>query len=226
MDDAGIPGKAHAPPHRRRGSLHTEATVRLREMIMSGELAPGTRLREVALCGQFGVSRTPVREALRTLAAEGLVRLLPNRSVMVSGIEAKELGELVPVFASIEALAARTACSRITDGEIVEIGGLLAQMIDFHASRDRREYLRINQTIHRRTVEISGNSVLIGIWLQLVPRMERARAIPNLDMDRWTGALIEHTKMYTALAARNGDLLAALTEQHFMNGLPHLLRTG
>jgi DNA-binding GntR family transcriptional regulator len=207
---------------RRKGQLHTEAAAKLRGMILSGELPPGARLREVQLCDQLGVSRTPVREALRTLAAEGLVDLLPNRSVVVSQLHAPDIEDLFTVFGTLEGLAAALACKKITEAEIAEIGRLLAEMIDYHARGERAPYMRINQLIHQRTVEIAANPVLHSLWQTLVPRVERARALANLNTGRWTGALIEHTKMFTALAGRDGALLDQLTRQHFLNSLPFL----
>ncbi|WP_417580735.1 GntR family transcriptional regulator [Pelagibacterium sp.] len=207
---------------RRKGQLHTEAAGRLRDMILSGELPPGSRLRELQLCEQLGVSRTPVREALRTLAAEGLVDLLPNRSVVVSQLHAPDLEHLFVVFGAVEGLAAELACQRITEDEIAEIGRLLSEMVDYHARKERAPYMRINQQIHRRTVEIAANPVLFSVWQSLVPRVERARALANLDTGRWTGALFEHTKMFTVLAARDGKQLAQLTREHFLNSLPFL----
>jgi DNA-binding GntR family transcriptional regulator len=209
----------------RKGFRHADTVRRLREQIVSGELPPGRRLRELQLCESFGVSRTPVREALRTLAAEGLVDLLPNRSVVVSELRLPELNDLFTVFAAIEALAGELACTKVTDGEITEIGGLLSAMIDKHAKKQRAAYLRINQAIHRRTVEIAANPVLTSVWQSLVPRVERARALPNLHGHRWTAALFEHSKMFTALQARDGKLLARLTREHFMNGLKVLVRS-
>ncbi|KKB12209.1 hypothetical protein VE25_08935 [Devosia geojensis] len=202
--------------------MHTEAAAHLRSMILTGEMPPGTRLREQQLCEQLGVSRTPVREALRTLAAEGLVDLLPNRSVVVSQVRAPDIADLFTVFGTIEGLAAEMACRKITEAEIAEIGRLLAEMVDLHTNKDRAAYMRVNQLIHRRTVEIADSPVLYSVWQSLLPRVERARALANLDTGRWTQALIEHTKMFTALAARDGVLLASLTRTHFENSLPYL----
>lgn len=221
-ESQGSPDESAGIGGRRKGQLHTEAASRLRGMILAGELAPGTRLREVQLCEQLGVSRTPVREALRTLAAEGLVDLLPNRSVVVSQLHAPDLEHLFVTFGAIEGLAAELACQRITDAEIGEIGRLLAEMIDCHDRRERAPYMRLNQQIHRRTVEIAANPVLFSVWQSLVPRVERARALANLDSGRWTGALFEHSKMFTALTSRDGKLLAQLTREHFINSLPFL----
>ena len=95
-------------------------------------------------------------------------------------------------------------------------------MVDLHQKGGRRAYLEINQRIHRRVVEIAANPVLTSVWQSLVPRVERARAMPNLDPNRWTAALFEHSKMFAALAARDGRLLAQLTREHFLNGLPYV----
>lgn len=219
VDFADVAGE---PAGRRKGQLHTEAASQLRRMILSGELPPGSRMRELQLCEQLGVSRTPVREALRTLAAEGLVDLLPNRSVVVSQLHAPDLEHLFTVFGAIEGLAAELACQRITEGEIAEIGKLLAEMVDYHGRKERAPYMQINQRIHQRTVEIAANPVLLSVWQSLVPRVERARALANLDTGRWTGALFEHTKMFTVLAARDGKQLNQLTREHFLNSLPFL----
>ncbi len=226
MNDAHTDGRnthdAADQTDRRKGHLHARAAEELRAKILSGELPPGARLREVQLCEQLGVSRTPIREAFRTLAAEGLVDLLPNRSVVVSELDAPDLEHLLLVFGMIEGLAAELACQNITDAELAEIGRMLGEMVDHHARQERAPYMELNQKIHRRTVEIAANPVLFSVWQSLVPRVERARALANLDADRWTEALFEHSKMFTALAARDGEQLARLTREHFVNSLPYL----
>jgi DNA-binding GntR family transcriptional regulator len=181
---------------RRKGRLHIEAVDHIRRRILSGDLPPGARLREVQVCEELGMSRTPVREAFRTLAAEGLVDLLPNRSVVVSTLRKADVADLFLVFADLEALAARLACQRITDTEIKEIGQYLSEMVDRHAAGERGPYLQLNQKIHQRTVEIAGNPVLLH----------------------------EHSKMFTVLAARDGGKLAELTFAHFMTALAHFER--
>jgi len=208
----------------RRGRLYGEATRRLRAMIVSGELPPGSRLREMQICSQLGVSRTPVREAFRTLAAERMVELLPNRSVVVAELHLPEVEHLYRVVAALEALAGELACERMTQQELAEIAAIHSDMLQCHERRERGSYLELNQRIHRRLVEIANNPVLLSTWQSLIPRVERARAIANLDPGRWIAAVHEHSKMLAALAARDGQLLARLTREHFMNGLkfvPH-----
>lgn len=207
---------------RRKGHLHTEAANQLRTRILSGEFPPGMRLREVQLCDQLGVSRTPVREAFRTLAAEGLVDLLPNRSVVVSELHAPDIEHLFLVFGTLEGLAGELACKNITEVELAEIGKYLSTMVDHHTNGERAPYMKLNQTIHRRTVEIAANPVLLTVWQSLVPRIERALALANLDPARWTSALFEHSKMFAALAARDGATLSQLSREHFLNSLPYL----
>lgn len=210
----------------RKGGLAQEAARRIRAMIVYGDIPPGERLREAFLCERLGMSRTPVREALRTLAAEGLVNVAPNRSVTVAPLDAAETQDLIVVFAELEALSGELAGARATDDDVAEIGALLTRMIDAHAAGDRAAYLTLNQAIHRRTVEIAANAVLLATWRSLEPRVERARALPNRDNARWTEALLEHTKMYAALAARDGAALSTLTREHFLNALPYLRRSG
>ncbi len=207
---------------RRKGRLHLEVANRLRERIVSGELPPGSRLREVQLGTEMGVSRTPLREAFRTLAAEGMIDLLPNRSVVVSDLRGPELEHLIVVFANLESLAAELACKNVTEAQLAEMGRLLSQMVEYHEKRERIPYLEINQRIHRMTMEIAANPVLMSVWQSLVPRVERARMIPNLDPNRWTQALFEHTRMFAALASRDAPLLARITKEHFIHGLPYL----
>ena len=89
-----------------------------------------------------------------------------------------------------------------------------------HFARLADSYHEINRQIHRMVIDIADNPVLTATWSSLLPRVERARALPNLDPNRWTAALLEHSKMFSALAARDGALLSRLCREHFLNGLP------
>lgn len=205
---------------RRKGHLHLEAARRLRAMIQLNELPPGARLREVQLCAQLGVSRTPLREALRTLAAEGLVNQLPNRSMVVAPLDPVDIEHLYRVFGAVEGLAGELACANVTEEQLGEMGRLLSRMVDLHEQGDRAAYMKVNEQIHRMVIDIAANPVLLTVWQSLVPRVERARSLSNLDRARWTGALFEHSKMFAALTARDGPLLRRLASEHFLNGLP------
>jgi DNA-binding GntR family transcriptional regulator len=223
MDESGgTQGDAIEPAGGRKGKLHLEATEALRSLIVSGALRPGERLREVRLCEALGVSRTPVREALRTLAAEGMVDLLPNRSAVVAELRSPDIAQLFDVVGALEALAGELACRRVTEAEIAEIAEIYSNMVMNYERGDRAPYLELNHRIHRRVVEIAGNPVLLSTWQSLLPRVERARALANLDPGRWIAAVAEHSRMLAALAARDGATLARLTREHFDNGLRYV----
>ena len=211
---------------RRRGQLHGNAVSALRKMILTGELVPGERLREVVLCTQLGVSRTPVREAFRTLAAEGLVKLLPNRSVVVAELDDSEMVHLYDVFGALEGLAGELACKRISEDQIADIASLHHEMVGLHQQGQRAKYLEVNHAIHRRIVEAAGNPVLIQTWEMLLPRVERARALANLRPERWMEAVYEHAQIFAALAKRDGPLLSRLIRAHFTNGLGPSISAG
>ncbi|UAK23279.1 GntR family transcriptional regulator [Sphingomonas nostoxanthinifaciens] len=202
----------------RKGDRHQETANLLRRMILAGELAPGEPLREVALSEQFGTSRTPVREALRTLAAEGLVTLLPNRTVQVSHLDEQAASEVFTVLGALESLAARLACERMTPEQMEILSELQDDLEDYYASKDRPRYLEANRLIHELIVESSANAALILAWRLLLPRAERARHVSTLDHARWEAAFEEHKHIHRALLARDGRTVTKLMEDHFDNG--------
>lgn len=208
----------------RKGRLHHEVVEKIRRRILAGEMAPGTRLREVQLGTELGVSRTPLREAFRTLAAEGLIDLLPNRSVVVSHLRAPDIEHLIVVFGSLEALGAELACKNVTEAQIAEMGAIYGRMVEHYERGERAPYLELNAQIHRMTMEIAANPILFSMWSSLLPRVQRARALPNLDQSHWATALMQHSRMFAALAARDAPLLSRLTREHFTALLPHLAR--
>lgn len=203
----------------RRGQLHEAATRRLRQMILAGELAPGERLREIQLCTQLGVSRTPIREAVRTLAAEGLVKLLPNRSAIVATLDDGDVAHVFEVIGTLEGLAGALACRNITDAQLAEIAGMHREMVRLHQRGDRANYLELNHAIHRAIVDVAGNPPLRAVLDTLLPRAAQARAAANRDPERWTAAVYEHAQIFATLAARDGEALSRLMREHFLNGL-------
>ena len=205
----------------RKGFRHKDAVSLLRRLIEIGELAPGERLREVAISERLGMSRTPVREAFRTLAAEGLVDLLPNRSVVVAEIDRSEIADVFSVLATLEALAAREACERITDAEIAQLGVLQEDLERFYGAFDREDYVNTNRAIHELIVRASRNSALLVAWRTILPRADRARNANNINRSRWTEAVYEHRMIYTAIAERDAARISRLIEDHFRNGLAY-----
>jgi DNA-binding GntR family transcriptional regulator len=206
-----------------RRPLHEEAVDRLRDLIVQGELAPGARLNERVLTGQLGISRTPLREAIKLLATEGLVELLPNRGAIVAPLDAARLTEALSVMGALEALAGELACRHATAEQLAEIRALHYEMLAMHARGDLAGYFRYNQAIHLKLVEASGNAVLATTYRQLNANVRRARYMANLSKERWDEAVREHEDILAALAARDAQRLTALLRDHLAAKLAAVL---
>lgn len=206
-----------------RRPLHEEAVDRLRDLIIQGDLSPRTRLNERVLCEQLAISRTPLREAIKLLAAEGLVELLPNRGAVVTPIDAPRLAETLQVMGALEALAGDLACRNASGERIEEIRALHKEMLAMHARGDLAGYFRYNQAIHLGIVEASGNAVLANMYRQLNANVRRARYMANFSKERWDEAVREHQEIFAALAARNAAKLKRLLQDHLTNKLASVL---
>jgi DNA-binding GntR family transcriptional regulator len=208
-----------------RRPLHEEAVNRLRELIVQGQLAPGARLNERLLCQQLGISRTPLREAIKLLASEGLVALLPHRGAQVAPIEPGRLAETLEVMGALEALAGELACQHASAERIAEIRGLHEEMLAMHARVDLAGYFRYNQAIHLKIVEASGNATLGNMYRQLNANVLRARYMANLSRERWDEAVREHEQILAALTARDVARLRRLLKDHLVHKLASVADT-
>jgi len=204
-----------------RRSLHDHLVERLRRQIVEGEMAPGDKISEKELCATYRVSRTPLREALKVLAREGLVRLTPNRGAHVSLLTIADLEQAFPVIGALEALAGELACARATDGEINEISMLHLKMETAYKTRDRQKYFRLNQQIHEALARAARNPVLDQMREMLTGRVARARYYANISTPRWDQAMKEHHAILAALKARDGERLGRVLKTH----LAHKLET-
>jgi len=206
-----------------RRPLHEEATDRLRDMIVQGHLAPGVRLNERLLTAQLALSRTPLREAFKVLATEGLVELLPNRGAIVSQMDPVRLSESLVVTGALEALAGELACHSATDAQINEIRALHYEMLAYHARGDLAGYFKFNQAIHLKIVKYSGNAVLFNMYRQLNGNVRRARYMANLSKERWDAAVREHDEILAALSARDVKRIRVLLSDHLAHKLSSVL---
>ena len=206
-----------------RRPLHEEAADRLRELIEQGRLAPGARLNERLLTAQLGVSRTPLREAFKVLATEGLVELLPNRGAVVTQLDPARLSEALVVMGALEALAGELACASASDAQIKEIRALHYEMLAYHARGDLAGYFKFNQAIHLKIVKYSGNATLYNIYRQLNGNVRRARYMANLSKERWDAAVREHDEILAALGARDVKRIKALLSDHLAHKLASVL---
>lgn len=206
-----------------RRPLHEEATDRLRDLIVQGRLAPGERLNERLLTAQLGLSRTPLREAFKVLATEGLVELLPNRGAIVSHMDEVRLGETLAVMGALEALAGELACRHATDAQLNEIRALHYEMLAYHARGDLAGYFKFNQAIHLKIVKYSGNAVLYQTYRQMNGNVRRARYMANLSKERWDAAVREHDDILAALGARDVPRIKVLLSEHLARKLASVL---
>jgi DNA-binding GntR family transcriptional regulator len=199
-----------------RASLHNVVVSRIRDMIIEGFLAVGERIHEGQLCEQLGISRTPLREALKVLASESLVELVPNRGAVVRRLTWKDARDMMDVQAHLEQMAAPLTCRNASDEEIGEIRRLHDEMLAFYAARDRLRYFKLNQRIHSLLIAFSGNESLHLVHNILQTRMKRIRYIGDRTEETWAAAVAEHEEMVTALEARDARRLAAAMVDHIM----------
>ncbi len=197
-----------------RRYLHDEVADRLRELILSGGLEPQARVNELELCERFGTSRTPLREAIKILATEGLVELLPNRGARVASLSAAEIDEMVQVVAGLEAVAAELACQRADDDEIDAIEADTEAMAEAFKRRDEESYFTLNRAIHEGLMAAARNRTLSQLYANLSSRIQRMRYTAHKTEAQWIRAMDEHREMARLLRARDGERLAALMKTH------------
>ena len=217
------PGDGPAPIARQ--SLHDQVVTRVRDLIIEGALTPGMRIHEGQLGAKLGVSRTPLREALKVLASEGLIELVASRGAIVRRFTAKDVRDMLDVLAVLEAFAARLACRVATDAQIADVRAIHDRMVDRYAVRDRLEYFKLNQRIHSAFLRLAGNATLEEAHASIQSRMKRIRYIGNEEPPKWAAALAEHEEMIRALEKRDGDALAAVVTRHLENTWARVLPT-
>jgi len=197
-----------------RSTLPEAAAERLRTLIIEGQLAPGARLNERELSERLGVSRTPLREAFRMLAADGLLVQLPNRGAQVVALSREDVRHAFEVMAALEGLAGELAAARVTDADLADLEALQVDMEQAHARRDLPAYYRANRAIHERINAIAGNPILTQTFKTLNARLHALRFRSNLVQAKWDQAVAEHRLMIDALATRDGEGLRVLLVGH------------
>jgi DNA-binding GntR family transcriptional regulator len=204
----------------------------LRNMIIEGELRPGSRIAELRLCARFGVSRTPLREAFKVLSAEGLVRLLPNKGATVVRVTPQDVEQAIPILGVLEALAGELACARIDKESLGRIRSTHRQMVEHFSRGERRPYAELDRALHNAIVEAAGNKTLSenykmlqarlssvlptqsGQWPQQMRQMFQSAFQNNTRRMHWAAAVEEHEQMLAALEAGNGAQFAQIAREH------------
>ena len=197
-----------------RTGLHEHAAKKLRALIVRGDLLPGEPLLEVNLSQALGISRTPLREALKQLAAEGLVELQLNRSAVVAPLRRDELTELFEAVSGIERCAAELAALRMTEQDVERLEALQMRIERHHERGELRDYFEANQQIHGTIVGFARNSVLKASHDALLARVERARLFALSADGRWEESVQEHRQILAALKARDAERAGQLLARH------------
>ena len=198
----------------RRSSLHDTVADRLRDMIVDGTLPPGERIHEQSLCDAFGISRTPLREALKVLANEGLVELRANRGARIATLTEAELAELFEALEGLEGHAAERAAARASAAELGALRQLHDRMEREWRRRRRTAYAKLNNEIHRTIVALAKNATILGMHDTLMTKLRRARYMALMSNERWDEAVGEHRAIMAALDARDGARAGRLLAEH------------
>lgn len=195
-------------------SLHDDVADRLRGLIFDGSLAPGSFIDEPALCEQMGISRTPLREALKVLTAEGLLRHEPRRGCFVNQITERDLDEIFPVIALLEGRCAFEAARNASDADLAALD-VLHQRLNRHAQARRiSDYYETNHAIHEAIITLADNRWLAQVIGDLRKILRLARLQQLHAPGRLAQSLAEHMAVYAALQARDAEGAEAAMRTH------------
>jgi DNA-binding GntR family transcriptional regulator len=202
-------------------ALYEQVADRLRQQILARELEPGAWIDELKLCGELGISRTPLREALKVLAAEGLVTMKLRRGAYVTEMSERDVREAYQLLSLLESDAAAEVATRATDAELAELGELHRALEDAlqEPAPSRDAFFAANERFHLRVLEIDGNRWRLQIVGDLRRLMKLNRHHSLFREGRLAESLEEHRAIVKALLSRDAEACRQLVTAHFCNGL-------
>lgn len=200
-----------------RAALHEQVALQLRQMLVEGQITPGAKLNERELSEELHVSRTPLREAIKMLAAEGLVELLPNRGAIALHLNRDDVLNTFEVMAGLEGQSGELAAQRITEAELNNIKALHYEMLAAYTRQDLSTYYRLNSEIHRAINAAAKNPVLTATYNQVNARLQALRFRSNQDGEKWARAVQEHDAMVAALEARDSVAMREVLLTHLQH---------
>lgn len=205
-----------------RRSLSNEAADALRELILLEKLAPGTPVPERDLAEGLGISRTPLKDALRILESEGLIEYGPTRRPRVADPSLDQIAQNIEVLGALEALAGESACQVATEADIEAITALQQQMQDASDDLPALDFFHLDMAFHARIVEAARNAPLSRTHKQYNARLWRARFMSSRQVDRRDNTLSEHAAIGDALKARDGRRTARELRKHLQSTIRNL----
>jgi len=198
-------------------ALYEEVAERLRQRIFNRELTPGSWIDELRIAEELGISRTPLREALKVLAAEGLVTMKVRRGAYVTESSAKDLADVYHLLALLETDAAEVVAGRASDAELAELAALHAELEQ--ASADAARFFALNESFHLRLLELADNRWRLQMVQDLRKVMKLHRQHSLQKAGRLQESLAEHRALMAALAAHDIAGAARCMRAHFRGGL-------
>ena len=198
-------------------ALYQAVAESLRQRIFNRELAAGSWIDELKIAAAYGISRTPLREALKVLAAEGLVTMKMRRGAFVAEVSEADLADVYHLLGLLESDAAGVVATKASAAHIKELQGLHAELEK--ATRNRRRFFEINERFHMRLLEIAGNRWRDQIVADLRKVMKLNRHNSLLKVGRIKQSLAEHRTIMVALESRNARAAIQSMQEHFSNGL-------
>lgn len=183
-------------------------------MLIRGQLQPGEKLSESDLCERFQVSRTPLREALRVLAHDGVLVPVPHRGMVVATIDTHDVLNHFPVMAALEGLAGELACRRATQEDRDSMRKIHEAMLHHYSRHEEADYLHYGRMIHQRFIELADNPVLADAYAQILIRIRQVRFVTSKPKALWRQSVLEHNAIQAAFEAGNDRILGDLLRQH------------
>ncbi|HMV05661.1 MAG TPA: GntR family transcriptional regulator [Accumulibacter sp.] len=198
-------------------ALYQEVAERLRQRIFAHELQPGVRIDEQALTIDYGISRTPLREALKVLAAEGLVTLKPRRGCFVTELSEQDLDEIFPLMAILEGRCALEATAKAQAREIASLEQIHRELEGFAETRQIERFFERNQEFHARIQDMAGNRWLRQTVRDLRKVLKLTRLLSLSIEGRLEQSLAEHEQILAAIKAGDGMLAQSLMHDHILS---------
>jgi len=207
-------------------SLRGRVFNRIREDILSGKYNENEELKENTIGMELGVSRTPVREALRQLELEGLVKIIPNKGAYVTGISEKDIHDIYVIRSYLEGLCARWACEKITKDQIEALEEVI-YLSEFHTKKEHHEQIvELDNKFHELIYQASDSKILRHVLTDFHHYVQRVRKITLSKTERATDSNAEHTAILEAIRSRDGELAERLAHEHIIKTIQNLSKQG
>lgn len=207
-------------------SLRGRVFNRLREDILIGKYKQNEALKETTISNELGVSRTPVREAMRQLELEGLVSIIPNKGAVVTGINAKDIRDIYAMRSLLEGLCAKWAVEHLTEKQLGELEEIV-YLSEFHASKGHFEQLlELDNRFHEALYKASNSRTLKHVLSDFHHYVQRVRKASLLTKERAMKSIEEHKAIVDAIKAKDGELAQQLTNLHVINTAQNVIEHG